>query len=72
VLIDGQGHARLCDFGLVNVTAEFQGISYTESSISGAVRWTAPEIYQIPEDRSIAKVSTKTDIYAFASVVLQV
>jgi serine/threonine protein kinase len=72
VLIDSRGRPRLCDFGLVDLVAEFQGISYIESSISSAVRWTAPEIYQIPEDHSVPKADTKSDIYSFACVMLQV
>jgi serine/threonine protein kinase len=66
---------------LSTIQAEFQGTSYFTSSIGGAVRWTAPELYHVPEDSSeneedleapADKLSEQSDIYSFGCVMLQV
>ncbi|KAH7924089.1 kinase-like protein [Leucogyrophana mollusca] len=74
VLIDRKGGACLADFGLSSVTYEFQGTSYFTSSIRGAVRWAAPELYQIleSEDTPPNLPTTQSDIYSFSSVMFQV
>ena len=72
ILIDDEGKACLCDFGLSSIAAEFQGTSYLTSTIGGNVRWAAPELYRINEDDSIPTVTTQSDIYSFGSVVLEV
>jgi serine/threonine protein kinase len=74
VLIDARGRACLSDFGLSTLIAEFQGTSYFTSSIRGAVRYAAPEIYATsgPDPIPSVRVSTHSDIYSFGSVMLQV
>ena len=52
--------------------AEFQGTSYFTSSIGGAVRWSAPELYRVYEDHAFPVVTVECDIYSFGSVTLQV
>lgn len=54
------------------IIAEFQGTSYFTSSIGGAVRWSAPELYRVYEDHIFPVVTVECDIYSFGSVTLQV
>jgi len=71
VLIDMNGVACLCDFGLSTMLAGFHGTSFFTSTISGSVRWAAPELYQV-KDGVVAKgPSTESDIYSFGCVMLQ-
>ncbi|KAH7922175.1 kinase-like protein [Leucogyrophana mollusca] len=74
ILIDAQGKACLADFGLSTLIIEFQGTSYFTSSLQGAVRWTAPELYEVHEDNdSPLNLPTKaSDIYSFGCVAFQV
>ncbi|KAH7904083.1 kinase-like domain-containing protein [Hygrophoropsis aurantiaca] len=69
ILINKQGKACLSDFGLSAVIHEFEGTSYFTSSIRGAVRWMAPEIYDISDPSLPTK---RSDIYSFGCVMLQV
>jgi serine/threonine protein kinase len=75
VLINTTGHARLSDFGLSLIHAEFQGTS--TSMLDGAVRWAAPELYYMPDSHEEVEggnitLSEQSDIYSFGSVMLQV
>lgn len=72
ILIDDEGKARLCDFGLSSIAADFQSTSHLTSTIGGNVRWAAPELYHIYEDDSTPSVTTYSDIYSFGSVMLEV
>lgn len=72
MLIDANANACLCDFGLSTILAEFQGTSYFTSTISGSVRWAAPELYCVEDDAPVKGLSTGSDIYSFGSVMLQV
>lgn len=72
VLINGSGKAYLCDFGLSTIRAEFQGTSYFTSSISGSIRWAAPELYQLKDEDFGTGLTTDCDVYSFGSVILQV
>ncbi|KAH7919501.1 kinase-like protein [Leucogyrophana mollusca] len=73
VLIDHSGKACLSDFGLSTVVHQFQGTHYFTSSIRGAVRWAAPELFEVSEDDidSPPLPTTRSDIYSFGSVMLQ-
>jgi len=55
-----------------NIIAEFQGTSYFTSSIGGAVRWAAPELYRVYEDHAFPVVTAECDIYSYGSLTLQV
>ena len=74
VLINDQGKACLCDFGLATVVGEF--MDTTKSSVlGGAVRWAAPEVYDIPGDQNDSRVvgpTMSSDIYSFGSLALEV
>lgn len=72
VLIDNSGKAYVCDFGLSTIRAEFQGTSYFTSSISGSIRWAAPELYQLKDEGLGMGLTTEYDVYSFGSVMLQV
>lgn len=72
ILIDDEGKARLCDFGLSSIAADFQSTSHLTSTIGGNVRWAAPELYHIYEDDSTPSVTKYSDIYSFGSVMLEV
>lgn len=72
VLMDSAGKACLSDFGMSTVIAEFHTASYYTSSIGGAIRYAAPELYDLFEDSPLASVNPCTDIYSFGSVMLQV
>ena len=67
------GRARLTDFGLSNVMAEYRTISFVSSNVAGAVRWAAPELYDFGKDsKLIPEMTMRCDIYSFGNVALQV
>lgn len=72
ILVDDDGSARLCDFGLSSIAAEFQGTSYITSTIGGNARWAAPELFLVADDGSVARVNERTDAYSYGSVTLEV
>jgi serine/threonine protein kinase len=71
VLIGPNKEAFLGDFGLSQVISEVKGSSYFTSTISGAYRWSAPELYSVDGDHSPV-VNTWCDLYSFGSIMLQV
>ncbi|KAF8073945.1 TKL/TKL-ccin protein kinase, partial [Lyophyllum atratum] len=73
ILITDEGKACLCDFGLSTIVADFQGTSYFTSTIGGAVRWADALLYRIHEEgEKPPAISTRSDIYSFGSVMLEV
>lgn len=74
VLIDDEGRARLCDFGLSRTVADFQGTQYLTSNLGGALRWMDPVLLQCGADGDEKPIglSTGTDVYSLGSVMLQV
>ncbi|THH05918.1 hypothetical protein EW145_g4447 [Phellinidium pouzarii] len=73
ILIDAGGHAIITDFGLAKVK-EVSEVSELRSSLfAGSTRWMAPELLlaQVEDDRK-PPISTFSDVYAFASVCLEV
>ncbi|KDR71818.1 hypothetical protein GALMADRAFT_781071 [Galerina marginata CBS 339.88] len=72
ILID-DGKAQLSDFGLSNVMAEVRSNSLMSSTVGGAPRWAAPELYHFGTDlKAVPEVTKYCDIYSFGSVALQV
>ena len=74
VLIDGDGHARLADFGLLTIVPDSTNSTTTSSSNSaGTMRWMSPELFD-PERFGLKdKRQTKeSDCYALAMVILEV
>lgn len=67
------GKAHLSDFGLSNLMAETRNGSLLTSTVGGAIRWAAPELYQIGTDpNAIPEVKKPCDVYSFGSVALEV
>jgi hypothetical protein len=50
--------------------SEVKGSSYFTSTVSGAYRWSAPELYSVDDDNSPV-VDTWSDLYSFGSITLQ-
>lgn len=76
VLIGDNGAARLVDFGLSTIQAEFQGTSFITSTVGGAMRYRAPELLPAIEadvhDVFKPILTTMCDVYSLGSVILQV
>jgi len=78
ILIDASGCAVITDFGLARVkeeVSEITGADQHTSLFAGSTRWMAPELVlaQVEEDATKRiPLSTRSDVYAFASVCLEV
>ncbi|KAJ8591924.1 kinase-like protein [Rhizopogon salebrosus TDB-379] len=75
VLVMDDGTACLSDFGLSGMIFQFFGASNFTSTISGNIRWGAPELFAIPDAQdgtSANRPSKECDIYSFGSIMLQV
>ena len=77
ILIDDQGRGVLSDFGLAHNLGKTDKSGLTTSSISGSLRWLAPELF--PRlDGGQAKTQTETqrtkasDVWAFGCTVYEV
>jgi serine/threonine protein kinase len=71
ILIDSHARARLVDFGLSTIKAEFEG-SYYSSTVGGALRWRAPELLSILGDDVSPTLTFACDIYSYGGITLQV
>lgn len=65
VLIDEEGRAQLCDMGMARIKDQFQKASST--IVDGCFSTLAPEMLKMG-----AASTTKTDVWAFACLVIQV
>jgi len=76
ILIDDEGKAKLCDFGLSSIVVEFCGTSSLTSCIGGAVRWADASLYSLSTDddevQETPALTTRSDIYSFGSVTLEI
>lgn len=77
VLINDTGMACLVDFGLSTIQAEFEGTSYITSTVGGAIRYRAPELFpsMAALDELCNFIPTLTyacDIYSLGSLIFQV
>ena len=75
VLIDDDGSARLADFGLSSIVAEFEDTSFITSTIGGYLRFRALEIMpplngDYEDFRPM--LTPACDVYSLGGVVLQV
>ncbi|KAF8833035.1 kinase-like protein, partial [Paxillus ammoniavirescens] len=71
VLIDGDGKARLCDFGLCAVLGGLSGGSSFALTTCrpGAIEWAAPELVLTPES---VQPGPANDIFSFGCIMFQV
>jgi serine/threonine protein kinase len=68
-MVDDAGHAKLIDFGLSRLLETVADTPvFTLSIVSFSVRWCAPELILVEN----ARATQATDVYAWASTVLQV
>jgi serine/threonine protein kinase len=65
VLIDEEGRASICDFGL-SIIRDGGPTGYTSSNFGGTSRFLAPEL--LDEDTR----TVETDIYAYACTCIEV
>ncbi|KAJ7278948.1 TKL/TKL-ccin protein kinase [Mycena rebaudengoi] len=81
ILIDDDGKAKLCDFGLSSIVVEFCGTASLTSCIGGAVRWADASLYTLSTEddnedadaeRPAPAITTRSDIYSFGSVTLEI
>ncbi|TCD67324.1 hypothetical protein EIP91_000245 [Steccherinum ochraceum] len=67
VLIDGEGNARLADFGMALVS-ESTAYAYASVHGGGAMRWNAPELIDPEEfEMDTSRPTPASDIFSFAS-----
>ncbi|KAG0696064.1 kinase-like domain-containing protein [Suillus ampliporus] len=83
VMIDRNGDALLADFGLSVALAEADR-SYYNSYSSGAIRWLAPELVDLPEPANIKdgngticdvdfpKPNSQSDMFSLGGIMLEV
>jgi serine/threonine protein kinase len=75
ILVDETGSAIITDFGLSKVLEEMSdSMSRGTSFFAGSTRWMAPElIFALVEDDGVVPpITTYSDVYAFASICLEV
>jgi len=74
ILIDGEGHPRLADFGITSVISNLNAVNATSVSSrpQGTCRWMAPELL-VPDDfgLEVSTPSYKADVYALAMVIIE-
>jgi len=72
VLMDNEGHPKICDCGLTFV---IEPAEFTSVKTAGACRWTAPELMNptdaLDQDPN-SLFNSETDIYAFGMLMLEV
>lgn len=71
VLIDDEGNASLCDFGLSSIVADNDS-QYFSSTIGATIRWAAPEVHRVQSPSIPPDIAPASDIYSFGSVMLEV
>ncbi|KAF9530687.1 kinase-like domain-containing protein [Crepidotus variabilis] len=75
ILVDELGNAVITDFGLSKVIEEITDtMNKGTSFFAGSTRWMAPELLfaLVEDDGVVPAITTFSDIYAFASVCLEI
>ncbi|KAG8751789.1 hypothetical protein FRC14_007619 [Serendipita sp. 396] len=70
VLIDNDGIARLCDFGLAHLVTS-EGESMATGANVGTIRYSAPELRCPKDDDDKIMATTQTDIYSLACIAYE-
>jgi serine/threonine protein kinase len=69
ILIDSNCNAHVADHGILVMCSEISGTSNIRSN----VRWAAPEIFKLPENKeSLTPIKPPSDVYSFGCIILQV
>ncbi|KAF9018352.1 kinase-like protein [Hymenopellis radicata] len=73
ILVDQLGQAIITDFGLSKVMSDLSDL-VCSSFFAGSMRWMAPELIEAlaADEERIPQVTTASDVYAFASVCLEI
>ncbi|KAH8113199.1 kinase-like protein [Phellopilus nigrolimitatus] len=74
VLVDRHGRPKLADFGLAKIVdSQASTMGGTSFMGKGAMRWQAPELLDSSRFSGVpCEITTYSDVYAFASVCLEV
>lgn len=73
ILIDDDGNACLCDFGLASFLGEEAGTGFTTTTeYVGTARYAAPEIFNRPVDAVGFMATPASDVFSFGCVVYEV
>ncbi|KAF4600374.1 hypothetical protein EYR38_004999 [Pleurotus pulmonarius] len=67
ILLDDAERVCISDFGLATIVAQFRGTSLDSSTVSGAIRWMAPECVF-----GHGPTTPSSDVYSFGSIMYQV
>ncbi|KAG1753106.1 kinase-like domain-containing protein [Suillus occidentalis] len=72
ILVDHQGRAQLCDFGIMSLLAEIPTPPQPSGGVRSAVRWTDPQLFEAQTGEINPYTPTEqTDIYSIGSILLQ-
>ncbi|KAG2740408.1 kinase-like protein [Suillus brevipes Sb2] len=72
ILVDHQGRAQLCDFGIMLLLAEIPTPPQPSGGVRSAVRWTDPQLFEAQTGEINPCTPTEqTDIYSIGSILLQ-
>ncbi|KDR73031.1 hypothetical protein GALMADRAFT_73323 [Galerina marginata CBS 339.88] len=73
ILVDESGNAIITDFGLSKVLGEMSDPANKATSIfAGSTRWMAPELILALVEDLLPPITTFSDVYAFASICLEI
>ncbi len=73
VLVDAAGSPKSTDFGLAKVIdSQASTVSASSFSGKGSLRWQAPELLMTSQFDGDGGLTTKSDVYAYACVCLEV
>ncbi|KAG6908560.1 hypothetical protein DXG01_004193 [Tephrocybe rancida] len=74
IVIDEQGRARLCDFGISSICDPKIKAWTTQSSVGskgGSTRWQAAELFDLESDKEVQN-TVFSDVYAFGGVCYEI
>ena len=73
--MDKNGHAKITDFGLSKVIEDFSDVlklPNPTSFFAGSTRWLAPELIWAMVEDQYPPITTRSDVYAFGVVAMEV
>lgn len=74
-MVDKNGHAKITDFGLSKVIEDFSDVlklPNPTSFFAGSTRWLAPELIWAMVEDQYPPITTRSDVYAFGVVAMEV